>query len=156
MTSFLCTFICSPLSIVISFGASELVDVCIRLFELVKNSYCTIWLFRAFVDWGYYLIFIVKFAFPLDNEPVQFTPNNLYMQVYPEGTHFMIPWFERPIIYDVRARPNLVESTSGSRDLQMVSIHITFVWFCQPTILHDLSLCLVVNKYHSSWFGACV
>jgi prohibitin 2 len=41
-------------------------------------------------------------------------------KVYPEGTHFMIPWFERPIIYDVRARPNLVESTSGSRDLQMV------------------------------------
>ncbi|XP_011043604.1 PREDICTED: prohibitin-6, mitochondrial isoform X2 [Populus euphratica] len=34
----------------------------------------------------------------------------------------MIPWFERPIIYDVRARPNLVESTSGSRDLQMVKI----------------------------------
>ncbi|GJN22705.1 hypothetical protein PR202_gb10300 [Eleusine coracana subsp. coracana] len=40
-------------------------------------------------------------------------------KVYPEGTHLMIPWFERPIIYDVRARPNLVESTSGSRDLQM-------------------------------------
>ncbi|KAJ7556773.1 hypothetical protein O6H91_05G097500 [Diphasiastrum complanatum] len=34
----------------------------------------------------------------------------------------MIPWFDRPIIYDVRARPNLVESTSGSRDLQMVRI----------------------------------
>ncbi|KAK3145523.1 hypothetical protein QOZ80_3AG0208830 [Eleusine coracana subsp. coracana] len=43
-------------------------------------------------------------------------------KVYPEGTHLMIPWFERPIIYDVRARPNLVESTSGSRDLQMVRI----------------------------------
>ncbi|XP_062190039.1 prohibitin-2, mitochondrial-like [Phragmites australis] len=43
-------------------------------------------------------------------------------KVYPEGTHFMIPLFERPIIYDVRARPNLVESTSGSRDLQMVKI----------------------------------
>ncbi|GKD09164.1 prohibitin-1, mitochondrial, partial [Tanacetum coccineum] len=42
--------------------------------------------------------------------------------VYPEGTHIMIPWFERPIIYDVRARPHLVESTSGSRDLQMVKI----------------------------------
>ena len=38
----------------------------------------------------------------------------------------MIPWFERPIIYDVRARPNLVESTSGSRDLQMVNMHISF------------------------------
>ncbi|CAH9056516.1 unnamed protein product [Cuscuta europaea] len=43
-------------------------------------------------------------------------------KVYPEGTHFMIPWIERPTIYDVRARPNLVESTSGSRDLQMVKI----------------------------------
>ncbi|KAJ9177120.1 hypothetical protein P3X46_012370 [Hevea brasiliensis] len=43
-------------------------------------------------------------------------------KVYPEGTHLMIPWFERPVIYDVRARPHLVESTSGSRDLQMVKI----------------------------------
>ncbi|GBG93514.1 hypothetical protein CBR_g72715, partial [Chara braunii] len=40
-------------------------------------------------------------------------------KVYPEGTHLMIPWFDRPIIYDVRARPHLVDSTSGSRDLQM-------------------------------------
>uniref|UniRef100_A0A5B7CBH2 Prohibitin n=1 Tax=Davidia involucrata TaxID=16924 RepID=A0A5B7CBH2_DAVIN len=45
-------------------------------------------------------------------------------KVYPEGTHLMIPWFERPIIYDVRARPHLVESTSGSRDLQMVKISL--------------------------------
>ncbi|KAM7271833.1 hypothetical protein ACFE04_031047 [Oxalis oulophora] len=43
-------------------------------------------------------------------------------KVYPEGTHFMMPWFEWPVIYDVRARPHLVESTSGSRDLQMVRI----------------------------------
>ncbi|KAL7148195.1 hypothetical protein ABFS83_06G161900 [Erythranthe nasuta] len=43
-------------------------------------------------------------------------------EVYPEGTHFILPWFERPVIYDVRARPHLVESTSGSRDLQMVKI----------------------------------
>ncbi|XP_068640250.1 prohibitin-1, mitochondrial-like [Aristolochia californica] len=45
-------------------------------------------------------------------------------KVYPEGTHLMIPWFDRPIIYDVRARPNLVESTSGSRDLQMVKVSL--------------------------------
>ncbi|KAK3043355.1 hypothetical protein RJ639_002657, partial [Escallonia herrerae] len=48
------------------------------------------------------------------------SPNRI--TVYPEGTHLMIPWFERPVIYDVRARPHLVESTSGSRDLQMVKI----------------------------------
>jgi prohibitin 2 len=43
-------------------------------------------------------------------------------RVYPEGTHLMIPWFDRPVIFDVRARPNIVDSTSGSRDLQMVRI----------------------------------
>jgi len=39
----------------------------------------------------------------------------------------MMPWFDRPVIYDVRARPHLVESTSGSRDLQMVTI--LYLWF---------------------------
>jgi prohibitin 2 len=43
-------------------------------------------------------------------------------EVYAEGTHLMVPWFERPVIYDVRARPNIISSTSGSRDLQMVNI----------------------------------
>jgi hypothetical protein len=60
------------------------------------------------------------------NKHIQFELDLSLVQVYPEGTHFMIPWFERPIIYDVRARPNLVESTSGSRDLQMVNLHIGF------------------------------
>lgn len=53
----------------------------------------------------------------------------LNIQVYPEGTHIMIPWFERPVIYDVRARPHLVESTSGSRDLQMVILTL-FLCVC--------------------------
>ena len=44
----------------------------------------------------------------------------LKLQVYPEGTHLIIPWFERPVIYDVRAKPYVVESKAGSRDLQMV------------------------------------
>ncbi|XP_047058010.1 uncharacterized protein LOC124664569 [Lolium rigidum] len=42
-------------------------------------------------------------------------------EVYPEGTHLIVPLIERPVICNVRARPNLVESTSGSRDLQMVT-----------------------------------
>ncbi|KAG4988826.1 hypothetical protein JHK82_031162 [Glycine max] len=45
----------------------------------------------------------------------------LFGFVYPKGTHFIISWFERPVIYDIRARPHLVKSTSGSRDLQMVN-----------------------------------
>ncbi|CDR97744.1 prohibitin, putative [Babesia bigemina] len=39
-----------------------------------------------------------------------------------EGTHFLIPWLERPIIYDVRTRPRTLTSLTGSRDLQMVNI----------------------------------
>ena len=37
-----------------------------------------------------------------------------------EGTHLMVPWFQRPIIYDVRARPRIIQAMTGSHDLQMV------------------------------------
>lgn len=43
-------------------------------------------------------------------------------RVYGEGTHFAIPWVERPVIFDVRARPRVVVSLTGSKDLQMVNI----------------------------------
>ncbi|KAI9475930.1 MAG: prohibitin-2 [Benjaminiella poitrasii] len=43
-------------------------------------------------------------------------------KVYNEGTHLMIPWFETPIIYDVRAKPRNVASLTGTKDLQMVNI----------------------------------
>lgn len=33
-----------------------------------------------------------------------------------------IPWFQYPIIYDIRARPKLLTSPTGSKDLQMVNI----------------------------------
>ena len=39
-----------------------------------------------------------------------------------EGTHLLIPWFMRPIIYDVRAKPRMIQSMTGSKDLQMVNI----------------------------------
>ena len=39
-----------------------------------------------------------------------------------EGTHILIPWFMRPIIYDVRAKPRMIQSMTGSKDLQMVNI----------------------------------
>lgn len=43
-------------------------------------------------------------------------------QIYNEGTHFAIPWFQRPIVYDVRAKPRNVASLTGTKDLQMVNI----------------------------------
>ncbi|KAE8449414.1 prohibitin subunit [Mollisiaceae sp. DMI_Dod_QoI] len=43
-------------------------------------------------------------------------------EIYAEGTHFRIPWFETPIDYDVRAKPRNVASLTGTKDLQMVNI----------------------------------
>ncbi|CAG7926186.1 unnamed protein product [Penicillium olsonii] len=43
-------------------------------------------------------------------------------EIYAEGTHFQIPWFETPIIYDVRAKPRNIPSLTGTKDLQMVNI----------------------------------
>ncbi|KAE8247463.1 hypothetical protein A4X06_0g4429, partial [Tilletia controversa] len=42
--------------------------------------------------------------------------------VYSEGTHFLIPWFEKAIDYDVRAKPRSIASLTGTKDLQMVNI----------------------------------
>ncbi|KAJ5684549.1 Prohibitin-2 [Penicillium sp. IBT 18751x] len=43
-------------------------------------------------------------------------------EIYSEGTHIRIPWFETPIIYDVRAKPRNIASLTGTKDLQMVNI----------------------------------
>lgn len=42
--------------------------------------------------------------------------------IYAEGLHFRIPWFQYPIVYDIRAKPRLIKSPTGSKDLQMVNI----------------------------------
>ncbi|WVN88075.1 prohibitin-2 [Cryptococcus depauperatus CBS 7841] len=42
--------------------------------------------------------------------------------IYPEGTHLVLPWFETPVIYDVRAKPRNIASLTGTKDLQMVNI----------------------------------
>ncbi|RWS13485.1 prohibitin-2-like protein [Dinothrombium tinctorium] len=44
--------------------------------------------------------------------------------IYTEGLHFRIPWFQYPIIYDVRSRPRKISSPTGSKDLQMVNISL--------------------------------
>ncbi|KAJ7175936.1 band 7 family-domain-containing protein [Mycena filopes] len=42
--------------------------------------------------------------------------------VYSEGTHINIPWFETPILFDIRAKPRSIPSLTGTKDLQMVNI----------------------------------
>jgi len=42
--------------------------------------------------------------------------------IFNEGTHLVVPWFETPIIFDIRAKPRNVASLTGTKDLQMVNI----------------------------------
>merc|ERR1712216_71003 len=39
-----------------------------------------------------------------------------------EGTHFLVPWVQTAHIMDVRVRPRLIPSATGTKDLQMVEI----------------------------------
>lgn len=59
-------------------------------------------------------------------------------QAYNEGLNFMIPWFERPIIFDIRAKPYEIVSLSGTKDLQMVNISLRTLRRPNPGKLSDL------------------
>ncbi|CEF70175.1 Prohibitin-2 [Strongyloides ratti] len=59
-------------------------------------------------------------------------------EVVKEGLHFRIPWFQYPIIYDIRARPNQIRSPTGSKDLQMVNIGLRVLSRPSPDRLPDM------------------
>lgn len=48
--------------------------------------------------------------------------------VYKEGWHLMLPWLERPIIYDVRTHPQIFKSQTGSKDLQFVDLTVRVLY----------------------------
>eukprot|EP01018_Ginkgo_biloba_P005920 Gb_09762 [translate_table: standard] len=39
-----------------------------------------------------------------------------------EGTHLLVPWLQKPFIFDIRTRPHTFSSVSGTKDLQMVNL----------------------------------
>lgn len=49
-------------------------------------------------------------------------------EVSGEGTHFLIPIVQRPIIFDVRTKPREIPSVTGTKDLQMVNIKLRVLW----------------------------
>ncbi|GJJ09426.1 Prohibitin-1, subunit of the prohibitin complex(Phb1p-Phb2p) [Clathrus columnatus] len=52
----------------------------------------------------------------------------------PEGTHFLVPWLQRAILYDVRTKPRNISTTTGSKDLQMISITLRVL--SRPDVEH--------------------
>ncbi|CAH0549777.1 unnamed protein product [Brassicogethes aeneus] len=65
-------------------------------------------------------------------------------EIYTEGLHFRLPWFQYPIIYDIRSRPRKISSPTGSKDLQMVNISLRVLSrpnaTALPTVYRQLGL----------------
>jgi prohibitin 2 len=59
-------------------------------------------------------------------------------ETYGEGLNFNIPWFEKPTIFDVRTRPVNLQTLTGSKDLQMVTIAIRVLHKPNPNRLVDI------------------
>lgn len=67
-------------------------------------------------------------------------------RVYNEGTHVAIPWFQEPIIFDIRTRPNVFTSKTGSKDLQMVDITIRVLTQPRQSALAEIYCHLGLDK----------
>ncbi len=46
-----------------------------------------------------------------------------------EGTHFMIPWLHKPIIFDIRTRPRSIPSITGTKGMIKKGIKVIFNTF---------------------------
>lgn len=69
------------------------------------------------VDGGKRAIMFNRFPNPVNGEP-----SGIQRKVITEGTHFKVPYFQDPKIFDVRTRPRAIPTVTGTRDLQMVNI----------------------------------
>lgn len=49
-------------------------------------------------------------------------------EVRGEGTHFLVPVIQRPVVMDVRTKPREIPSVTGTKDLQMVNIKLRVLW----------------------------
>jgi len=64
-----------------------------------------------------------------------------------EGTHFIIPWVQRPIIFDIRSQPRSVPTITGSKGLYLHNVLAAYM----------LKLCLFSLLFHGSdWSRFCV
>lgn len=62
-----------------------------------------------------------------------------------EGTHFFIPWVQKPIMFDARTRPTSVSVITGSKDLQTVNITLRVLFRPQSSSLPNIYTTLGVD-----------
>jgi len=66
-------------------------------------------------------------------------------KIYGEGLNFLIPLIERPILYDVRTRPESINSLTGSKDLQVVDLTVRVLYKPDEKNLPNLYRTLGLN-----------
>merc|ERR1719253_1884841 len=49
-------------------------------------------------------------------------------KIYGEGTHFMMPWIQIPTIYSIRTRPKDLHTTTGTRDMQQITLWVRLLF----------------------------
>ena len=58
--------------------------------------------------------------------------------IYSEGLHFRIPYFQYPIIYDIRSKPRVIKSPTGSKGITIIyhpGGSRAGIKFAKPTLL---------------------
>jgi len=66
-------------------------------------------------------------------------------EVYGEGTHFRIPWFQKPTSYDIRTKPTEFKSPTGTKDMQVVDISLRVLFKPSPEHLPRIFRTLGTN-----------
>eukprot|EP01083_Nonionella_stella_P095828 269141_1 len=64
---------------------------------------------------------------------------------YDEGTHFLIPILQFPIVYDMRTRPRSITTMTGTRDLQTVNISLRVLSHPEKSHLIDIYQSIGLN-----------
>lgn len=62
----------------------------------------------------------------------------LHTKYYTEGWHLNIPYFERPIIYDIKTQPYTVGAVTGSKDLQPITLTVRVMYHPMEDRLPEL------------------
>lgn len=62
-----------------------------------------------------------------------------------QGTHFVIPWIERPIIFDVRTRPRAIKSVTGTRGASAEAHVLQSAFYASPYQFIPLTCFLLIR-----------
>merc|ERR1719253_1762507 len=49
-------------------------------------------------------------------------------KVYGEGSHLMFPWLQIPTLYSIRTRPKDLHTTTGTRDMQQITLWVRLLF----------------------------